>query len=352
MTTIEFTVRGAFAHITDIHLNPLNKIPAARTDTYHEDTRKELEGFREWCVENNIKGVFVSGDLFNLKNSALYSPEHILYYRDVIAAFPCPWYVIPGNHDLPQSAYTNLQKSAYKLLCESCPNFIDVADRVEIITLEDGLQVAVSGVPYVAPSDFKERALALSEKLPKGMINFTLIHTDITPSSDGSNTFFEALSFDEVMDALPATHVICAGHIHLSYPIYNRRHANGTAQMLSKPYSAARLVKDYYTTMEELAERHVPTATLFQCRRTEQSALSLHAEYKALPHVSFEHAFIPETLQRELEKAEQVHSFLEAIKAQFGSVADAFQIDTPEDYLKRMDIPAHVRAVIAEYLEE
>lgn len=156
--TLEYTVRGAVAHITDIHLNPLNKIPAARTDTYHADTAAELENFRQFCIENAVKAVLVSGDVFNLKNSALYAPEHILYYKGIIDAFPCAWYAIPGNHDLPQSAYTNLQKSAYKLLVESCANFIDVSDRYELLTFDDGLQIAISGIPYVGVSDFKARA--------------------------------------------------------------------------------------------------------------------------------------------------------------------------------------------------
>lgn len=349
-----YTVRARIGHVTDIHLNPLNRIPAARTDTYHEDTRKELEGLRTWLIEQRITALLISGDLFNLKNSSLYFPEHLLYYRDYFASLPCPVYTIPGNHDLPQSAYTNLSKSAYKLLLEACPNIIDVSDRVVRHTCPDGLEVAISGVPYTAPDHFAARASALSARIATespGILNFTLIHTDIVPAGNNNPTFFEAITFDDACDALSNTDLICAGHIHLSYPLYTRRHTRtGRPQMLSKPYSCARLVKDYYTSLADLAERHVPSATLFELRATTESPLSLHAEYTQLPCVDFAHAFQPEALVRELEKSETIASFITSLKTQYGSISAAFTLDTPADYLAKLTIPDEVRAVIEEYL--
>jgi len=37
------TVLASIIHITDAHNCPIGKSPTARTDTYHEDTRAELE---------------------------------------------------------------------------------------------------------------------------------------------------------------------------------------------------------------------------------------------------------------------------------------------------------------------
>lgn len=347
------TVLARYAHVTDLHLNPLNRIPAARTETYHEDTAQELLALRDRARELNVDAVLISGDLFNLKNSSLYFPEHILYYARYFNEFHCPIYTIPGNHDLPQSSYANLEKSAYALLHEACPRLHNLAKRgpvtQQIQVNDSAIPVNFHGIPYMAVPDFIAHAPHFNQRMSNGL-NIVLIHTDVAPDTD-IPAHWAMISYQELLRTLPRADVICAGHIHHSYPIFTQINATtGRPQIISKPYSFARIVKDYYATLEDLAERHVPSVCLLELRQ-DGARLYLHAEYQPLPCTSFEHAFVQDSLRRELDKSTEISSFLDGIRAQYGDINAAFHITSPTEFFAKLELPDAVRTIIAEYVE-
>lgn len=349
------TVLARYAHVTDMHLNPLNRIPAARTETYHEDTAEELRALRERVRELNVDAVLISGDLFNLKNSSLYFPEHILHYARYFSEFHCPIYTIPGNHDLPQSSYANLGKSAYALLHEACPKLHNLAARGHVTqTITAGtatFPVNIIGIPFMPVPDFIAHTPAFTAEMEKlGGLNIVLIHTDIAPDTE-IPAHWAMISYQELLRSMPRADVICAGHIHHSYPVFTQVNATtGRPQVISKPYSFARIVKDYYATMADLAERHVPSVSVIELRQ-EPGKLYLHTEYQPLPCVTFEHAFVQDSLKRELDKSTEISGFLDGIRAQYGDINAAFHITSPLEFFTKLEIPEAVRAIIAEYVE-
>lgn len=348
------TVLGRWLHVTDMHLNPLNRIPSARTETYHEDTMQELVALRERARELNVDAVLISGDLFNLKNSSLYFPEHILHYAQYFKEFHCPIYTIPGNHDLPQSSYANLSKSAYALLHEACPKLHNLAAQGHVtlnVALNDNIPVNIIGIPFMPVPDFIAHAPAFTTEMEKlGGLNIVLIHTDVAPDTE-IPAHWSMISYQELLKTLPRADVICAGHIHHSYPVFTQVNAaTGRPQVISKPYSFARIVKDYYATLEDLAERHVPSICLLELRQ-EDARIYLHAEYQPLPCVTFEHAFIQDSLQRELDKSTEISGFLDGIRAQYGDINAAFHITSPGEFFSKLEIPDAVRTIIAEYVD-
>ena len=106
-------------HITDPHWNPLGKIPQSRTETYFEDESLEYQSLRAHLARHPGAPLLISGDLFNIKAQAQYSPESCNSYRERLSQLTQsspqgnPIYTIPGNHDLPSSSLKEIQRSIY-----------------------------------------------------------------------------------------------------------------------------------------------------------------------------------------------------------------------------------------------
>lgn len=340
-------------HVSDLHLNPLNRIPAARTETYHQDTEQELNALKDLIASTSSDALLISGDLFNLKNSSLYHPEHILWYARFFQSIGCPVYTIPGNHDLPHSAYQNLNKSAYALLHEACPNLHSLSEKGSV-TISTGIfPITIHGIPFKPVPDFIEATPSVTAQMDSTHLNILLIHTDIAPDTDIPK-HWAMISYQELLNRLPNADIVCAGHIHHSYPVFQYQNpTSGRPQVISKPYSFARLVKDYYATMEDLAERHVPTAASITLSQDPDTlAISVKTEYLPIQCVPFQHAFIADTLARELDRSLEISGFLDQIKAQYGSVNQAFHITSPQEFFDRLDIPSAVRKIISQYVED
>lgn len=339
-------------HFTDIHLSPLNRIPASRTETYHADCAAELRSL--WAEGERLKvdSYFFSGDVFNLKRSELYAPEHILHYVRLFEEAARPIYGIPGNHDLPKSSYGELHRSAYKLFTDASTNFIDVSFKPKHITL-GVIPLTIMGIPFL-PNE--ETATAISQAASQMAINdysgntlkVLLVHTDIAPASMPMHWDF--FSYDDLMAMAPQINVFCGGHIHQRYPLYFNEQ---TGQVISKPFSMGRVYKDYFVSTEDENLRHLPEYALIDVLHDpETGAFKVDLSYHPVPDaVPFEAAFNFDTLKQELENSARTSTFIEDLQRQFGSAHDAFSIPDPEKFLAQQSLPAEVAAVIHDYLE-
>lgn len=134
-------------HVTDTHLCPLTRKPESRSETFHEDIRNKFTSMVEMIKSEGVEAVLFSGDLCHLKNSPLYTPEHINYYQKMWNEIPVPIYGIPGNHDLQKSAFSNIEKTAYTAITNGVPNYIESA--YEIHKLNSDINIHVGGIPYL-----------------------------------------------------------------------------------------------------------------------------------------------------------------------------------------------------------
>lgn len=338
------------AHITDLHLNPLNKIPQSRTDSYHEDTRFEFDAFRDLIADRSIDGVLCSGDYFNLKNQAAYGPTDLNYYSAMFNALGVPIWGIPGNHDLPKSSYALVGQTAYRNLVNSTAAIVDVSEAPVDVEIR-GVKLRIGGIPYLPLETTIARLPALNAALDlKDGLSIALLHLDALPNSD-IPLHFETCSWDDLQQALPDVNVMCLGHIHASFPIRTGTTASGQPQFISKPWSSARIVKDYYQTTDVLEHQHRPMYTEVTVGLDEAGAVRMHLEYVEIPHVGFDKAFLPQALRDAIEKEGRISSFIQSLSASYGSADAAFQIEKASDLFERMEFAPQVRDTIREYLD-
>ena len=218
----------------------------------------------------------------------------------------------------------------------------DVSNRV--VSLGEG--VSVSGLPYVPSKHLLEAARKHNEMLEGvGGMRVVLMHPDAMPRND-FHSFFELFSYDQILDAMPNGDIFCFGHIHHSFPVYVRRNpVTGRSQAVSKPFSFGRVVKDYFATSQVEELLHKPMYSLIEI-----GSSGVDISYRDIDYVGFETAFVRDTLKKEIERGVGVSTFLDKLKADFGSTANAFRVSNAGDVLSGLDVALEVKEVIEEYI--
>lgn len=335
-------------HCSDLHFNPLSRIPQSRTDSFHEDIKSKWDWLCGFMAEQNIKIGLISGDIFHLKRSSEYHPRDINYYTRLIQSSGAMWYSIPGNHDLPASAYDNKDHSAYQTLCNATSNLNDISWSA--VSFGEGESIVnVIGIPYLKLKQTMEALPGINEGLSKYQgIKIVLLHIDALPDP-GDFTMWDIVKYDQILDLVPNGDIFCLGHIHQGYDVYSRAQGERT-QLVSKPWSFSRVVKDYYNKTDIIEYRHKPSVAVINiCRDT--IGCSVQIDYHEIPHRSFESAFQRESIQRQLENSAKVRSFIEDLKQSYGDAHKAFDIADPNLTLAGMEISSTVRDIINQYLE-
>ncbi|HEC66825.1 MAG TPA: hypothetical protein ENI23_16240 [bacterium] len=382
-------------HITDLHLNPLTQIPQSRSEDYHEHVRKEWTSFAEVAKIEKADVICISGDIFHLKNPRRYVSEDVLYYNELFDLLPCPVLLIPGNHDMQASAYENINKNSPFRLFQKAghPNLRDISfDNVvfpasidhEVNQSNTDFMVAIYGLPYFPIHEYMIRARQFNEKIGEldygeefPNLKICLGHCDALPQDD-IPLHWDYVAYKHLMDELYNVDVLLLGHIHQSFPVWTQTNeTTGRTQMVSKPWSFGRVVRDYFTSTEVLEHQHIPSYAVIeiQCHGTpsitaqntlENKMLTVDIKYKQLPFfVPFEQAFLRESLIKQIDDSRKVSSFIAKLKEEFGTVDDAFTIANPGDFLTKFDLqdlitkakletyvdPVAVRNLIQHYLE-
>jgi hypothetical protein len=295
--------------------------------------------------------VAVSGDLFHIKDQKAYAPADNNYYRDRFMGLGVSVLAIPGNHDQPRSSYDLIKRSPYFTLVHSTPNLEDVSYTHKVIGQAGPIPVRVFGLPYRPMERFLADLVKLDQEmadLPPAF-NVVLLHADAMPEPVFAH--MDYLSWKDLLAYLPRAHTLMLGHIHASFPIYTGRSALGHPQFVCKPWSIGRVVRNYYTTTDFLEHKHHPHYALLEVTFADEK-LNAKAEYHPLPFVPFQQAFLPETLAREIEAGGKVNSFIQDLRTQYGSVSAAFEIASPEDFIKNANIPDNIRKRLEHYLDD
>lgn len=338
-------------HITDLHFNPLNRIPQSRTEDFHQHIKNKWDGLcKAIQVEkesaDEVIGI-ISGDIFHLKNSKLYYPEFLNKYVSMFSQTGIDWYSIPGNHDLPKSSYQLINTSAYQTLTMATPNLIDQSFKITPFDC-GSVKINVGGFPFHPLKESLELLEDFNGEFDSSGFNVAIIHTDALPD-DTIFTFWDIIGYDLLLDTLSNIDLVCLGHIHQSFPVYIRTKGS-KKQMISKPWSFSRVVRDYFNQTDLLEKMHKPSYSLIKLVN-EEGKFQVSVDYKEIPHEPFDVIFQKDDLKREIEKNEKVKGFIDQIKEQFGSTDKAFQVIDPDSYLRKIDIPENVREMIQLYLE-
>jgi len=198
-----------FITANDIHISDTN--PRSRTDNFKETILGKISQMRTACDKLGADAALIAGDLFNLKNPSKNS--HRLN-QDLIREFkkfPCPIYMIEGNHDLTANNLDSLLEQPLGVLFEDKT----VIQLRETIIEKDGHKISLVGIPYTENIDISKI------KMPKKgdcKVQICLMH--IYASLKSGTLFKEKIyGYDELSLLSPDIFVI--GHYHIDQGIYD-----------------------------------------------------------------------------------------------------------------------------------
>ena len=136
-------INFTFVTASDIHIS--DNGPRSRIDDFKSTVMDKISQLKVICTKLKADGMLIAGDLYNLKNPTRNShnlnQELIKEFRQ----FPCPIYMIEGNHDLTANRLDSLNDQPLGVL------FADgtlIQLRHEIIQ-KKGTKISIVGVPYI-----------------------------------------------------------------------------------------------------------------------------------------------------------------------------------------------------------
>ena len=352
-------------HLTDLHLNPLHRIPQSRNSKFHAQIAAKWDRVCSAIKEESIDFGVISGDIFHLKNPKIYCSEDITYYSKLFEKTGIKWVSIPGNHDLPESSYDQIEKSPYNLLVRATDNLNSLESRVKLkdkqefmfnsFTSSDlegskAVPINIHGYPYFPLNTTCQNLEAINKYVGcfEGF-NVLLLHMDVLVDPN-IFLFWSVAGYDSILDSLPNVDLICLGHIHMSMPVYKRINPKtGRNQLVSKPWSFTRIAKDYFNKTDIYEKLHRPSYSLITIDQSENN-FNVGVEYREIPFEPFEKAFKADVLKKQMESNIVIKDFIEEIKKKFGNVTEAFKVMRPEDYLSQIKMTDDVRELFNKYV--
>lgn len=150
--------------VADLHLSLNAPIWRSAESDWFAAMARPLKEIRAIQAANNDCIILCAGDVFDKWNSP---PELINF---ALKYLPDNMYCIPGQHDLPQHNYEDINKSAYYTLvqAEKIQNILP-----EVMVLQDERKITLTGFPF--GYKIKERGSHTNISFPK-TICIALVH--------------------------------------------------------------------------------------------------------------------------------------------------------------------------------
>jgi DNA repair exonuclease SbcCD nuclease subunit len=197
-----------FITANDIHISDYG--PRARTDDFKTTVLGKIVQMGVACSKLNADAGIIAGDLFNLKSPAKNSHQLNQELIKEFKKFPCPVYMIEGNHDLTANKLESLEEQPLGVL------FADntlIQLRHKIIEKES-LKVSLVGVPYTENLDLKTLKFPYKEDF---VAQIAVMH--VYAGLKTGNLFQEHLYGYNELAMLPAD-IFVLGHYHIDQGVY------------------------------------------------------------------------------------------------------------------------------------
>jgi DNA repair exonuclease SbcCD nuclease subunit len=192
----------------DIHIS--DNGPRGRIDDFKGAVLDKLTQMSMACSKLNADAAIITGDLYNLKNPAKNTHALNIDLIRVFKTFPCPIYMIEGNHDLTGNNLDSLKDQPLGVL------FADGTLRQlrhETIKKNDQ-EVSLVGVPYIENLDLTTLNLPSNENYAA---QICIMH--LYAGIKAGMLYRERLYGYDELAKLPAD-IFVLGHYHVDQGIY------------------------------------------------------------------------------------------------------------------------------------
>jgi len=187
----------------DWHLSCEN--PASRKDDFAEACLKKLKQLKEICKVGEVDLVIAPGDIWHKHRQTF---EYVNKVMAVLQQFPCPVFVIVGNHDVQWTRTDLVHKSPLGLLIRS--KCLKLLKQEDFYLKDSELHVHLKGFDY--EHEFKFPKVETAEK----RVNFAVCHGFLGQEMmtwEGGKDFLDKGSLEN-----SGWDILLAGHDHVEYP--------------------------------------------------------------------------------------------------------------------------------------
>lgn len=127
--------------VGDIHLS--DKPPSMRTEDYADEVMAKLEFTVEVAATHDVDAVVWAGDVFHIKTPSRTSHALVQRVARLGQSYPCPWLIVPGNHDMSHDRLESLDSQPLGVLFEAGAIRLDGAHDLH------GFDLTLFGIPYL-----------------------------------------------------------------------------------------------------------------------------------------------------------------------------------------------------------
>ena len=311
-----------FLLLADIHA--ADKPPSSCTDSYGQDILDLLWQSVRIAREQGVKAVIWAGDVFHHKAPSRTSHRLVLELIRVINAYPCPVYIVPGNHDFQYDNVDSIIKTQpLGVLFERGARRLDGW----------GYDLPLYGVPWQQSWDHEsvDDALAgyCAQKKWREGNHLVVTHAPLYPP--GRELRWEnypAADFASSMDNLGYCFY---GHVHEPHGTYTVR---GVTFCNNGAISRG--------SLHEYNMERVPAVTIWDSRTGEFTAIPLEAKPASAVFRLTEH-------QEAVDARVKLDEFLDRIKTTTLGVVSLEQVMA---VVRSKQLSQELEALAAELLEE
>jgi predicted phosphodiesterase len=213
--------------VNDIHAR--RRPPTNCTDTYWPDLLNLLVQTTEVAAEREVTGVVWAGDVFDFKVPSKTDHGVVQKLAEVIQSYPCPLWVVPGNHDMQYDRLDTIEVTQplgvlFKAGARRLEGWADDA--------EGALESPLYGVPWQQQWDRKAVGAVLRDYTDPtggewGEPVLVVAHAPIYPP--GQEPGYEGAEFTPASwwaDAMGGQGLLLYGHIHEPHGVW--RHGGVT----------------------------------------------------------------------------------------------------------------------------
>ena len=202
--------------VNDIHLS--DRPPSSCTDSYLDDLFDLLAQTAALAAEHAVDAVVWAGDVFHHKAPSRTSHRTVLRAIEAIRAYPCPVYIVAGNHDVRYDRLSSIDESQPLgvLYQAGAINLRGWADQCP-----GGGALPLYGVPWLQDWEtLPDELAAFTGRMPVEHRDQCLVVTHCSIFPPGQEPIYEHVLPATWAELLGGVGNVAYGHIHESHGVY------------------------------------------------------------------------------------------------------------------------------------